>query len=79
MKNILIIAGNYEQFRQYIYTIIPKKTDFQISYGSLYLGNDHYIYGGCYKSIRGLLCSDIRFIGTYYDRDDIDIIKDQCR
>lgn len=65
IKRKYIVAGNYEQFRAYI----RKKNDI----------NTEYIYVDSPNKLKGLSEIEGYYIGTYYNRPDIQHIKEIIR
>ena len=65
IKRKYIVAGNYDQYQEYI----RKKNDINIE----------FIYVDSPNKIRGLSDIEGYYIGTYYNRPDIENIKEIIR
>jgi hypothetical protein len=75
----LIIAGNQREYGSFILDQIRESEDYRIQPNTAMIDGVRYLYVFDVDSIRGF--SDAEFIpyGTWYERKDIDRIKDEVK
>lgn len=66
---IIVIAGNAEQFRNYVANSFDKRLPFQ----------DTFIFARDRESLMGIEADEIIRVGTWYERKDIDDIEREAR
>lgn len=66
MKKIIVLAGRYEQFADYVGGLIKRLGDIPTNF-RVELWNK-FIYADCVEKVRGIEAEEVRVVGTFWDR-----------